>query len=130
MKPSVTLTILSLLSILLMTVHLTDDILCRSSSPGMSNLFAVSVFAVWLYGTLVCSDRRTGQVIILLGSLFGLVALVVHMKGAGGLVGSDIDSCSSAFRFVWTLLALGVTATVSAAISARALWSQSWHRRR
>jgi hypothetical protein len=129
-KPNVTLTILSLLSITLMTIHLTDDILCNLSSSGLANLFAVFIFAAWLYGTLVLADRRTGQVIMLLGSLFGLVAPVVHMKGVGGLIGAEIGTCSSTFRFVWTLIALGVTAMVSAAISARALWSLPWRHRR
>ena len=69
MKHNNMLTIASLLSILLLTLHITDDIV-RGMEPGtLSNLTAVPIFVVWLYGTLVLSERRSGYVIILLGSL-------------------------------------------------------------
>ena len=83
MQRNVMLTIASLLSILFMTFHLTDDIV-RGMEPGtLSNLIAVPILVVWLYGTLVLAERRSGYVIILLGSLLGLVVPVIHMKGAG-----------------------------------------------
>ena len=128
MKKSVTLTITSVLSILFMTFHLTDDILFGMASPRFANLFAVLVLVIWLYGTLVLAERRAGYIIILLGSLLGLLVPVIHMKGASGVVGGDIGRSSQAFFFVWTLLALGVTATFSAVLSARALWSLPWRR--
>jgi len=90
MKQSVMLTITSLLSILFMTFHLTDDILFGMASPRFANLFAVLVFIIWLYGTLVLAERRAGYIIILLGSLLGLVVPVIHMKGASGVVGGEI----------------------------------------
>jgi hypothetical protein len=42
------------------------------------------------------------------------------MKGAG--VGGAIAKSSGAFFFIWTLLALAVTALFSVILSARALW--------
>ena len=52
--------------------------------PGtLSDLVAVPILVVWLYGTLVLAERRSGYVIILLGSLLGLLVPVIHMKGAG-----------------------------------------------
>jgi hypothetical protein len=114
------LTIASLLSILFLTFHLADDIV-RGMEPGtLSNLTAVPILVVWLYGTLVLPERRSGYVIILLGSLLGLVVPIIHMKGAG--VGGAIAKSSGAFFFVWTLLALGVTALFSVILSARGLW--------
>ena len=124
------LTTTSLLSILFMTFHLTDDILFRMSPPGLQNLFAVLIFAVWLYGTLALAERRAGYIIILLGSLFGLAVPVIHMKGNGGVTAGDVGKSGEAFFFVWTLLALGVTALFSAVLSARALWSLPWRRKR
>src|SRR5690349_14007157 len=83
MKQSVILVIASLLSILLMTFHLTDDIV-RGMEPGtVFDLFPVPILAVWLYGTLALPERRSGYIIVLLGSLLGLVIPVIHMKGAG-----------------------------------------------
>ena len=121
MKQTAILTTTSLLSILFMTFHLTDDILFKMARPGLVNLFAVLIFVVWLYGTLALAERRAGYIIIFLGSLLGLVVPVVHMKGAGGVVGGEIGKSSEAFFFVWTLLALGVTAMFSVVLSARAL---------
>jgi len=67
------------------------------------------------------AERRSGYVIILVASLLELSVPVVHMMGAG--VGGEIARSSGAFFFVWTLLALGVTAIFSVILSAHALWS-------
>ena len=69
MKPNVMLTIASLLSVLFFTFHLTDDIVRGMEKGGVSNLTAVPIFVVWLYGTLVLAERRSGYVIILVMSL-------------------------------------------------------------
>ena len=114
MKRGVLLTITSLLSILFVTLHLTDDIVRGFEKGGLSNLLAVPILVTWLYGTLVLGERRSGMVIMLVGSLLGVLVPVVHFRGAGGVVG--------AFFFVWTLLALGVTALFSLVLSARELW--------
>ena len=120
MKPNVILTITSLLSVLFMTFHLADDIV-RGMAPGnLPTLAAVLVLVVWLYGALLLAERRSGYVILLLGSLLGLVVPVVHMKGKGF---GEIAKSSGGFFFVWTLLALGTTATFSLILSARGLWS-------
>ena len=121
MKHSAMLTIASLLSILFLTFHVTDDIV-RGMEPGtLLDFITVPVLAAWLYGTLVLAERRSGYVIVLLGSLLGLVVPVVHMKGAG--VGGAIAKSSEAFFFIWTLLALGVTSLFSVILSARGLWA-------
>ena len=120
MKHNALLTITSLLSILLLTLHLTDDIVRGMEKGGLSNLLAVPILVVWLYGTLVLAGRRLGYVIILLGSLLGVGIPVIHMRGAG--VG-EIARSSGGFFFVWALIALGVTALFSVILSARGLWS-------
>jgi hypothetical protein len=130
MKQTAMLTTSSLLNILLMTFHLADDILFGMASPRSASLFAVLVFVIWLYGTLVLAERRAGYIIILLGSLLGLLVPVIHMKGARGVLGGEIGNSTQAFFFVWTLLALGVTSTFSALLSAHALWRLPWRRSR
>jgi len=52
-----------------------------------------------------------------------LVVPVVHMKGKGVGVASGIANSSGGFFFVWTLIALGVTALISVILSVRGLWS-------
>lgn len=122
MKPSLVLTIASLLSILLMTFHLADDVVRGMEPGGVKNLIGVLILVVWLYGTLVLAPRRSGYVIMFLGSLLASGVPVVHMTGAG-LVGGRIANSSGVFFWVWTLLALGVTGIFSAILSARGLWS-------
>jgi hypothetical protein len=120
MKQNVTLTIAALLSVLFMTLHMTDDIV-RGIEPGtLFDLIVVPIVVVQLYGTLVLAGKRSGYVILLLVSLLELIVPVIHMKGAG--VGGAIAKSDEAFFFIWTLLALGVTALFSVILSARGLW--------
>jgi hypothetical protein len=120
MKESVILTITSLLSILFATFHMADDVDRGMSPGGLLNLLVVVICVVWLYGTLVLAERRSGYVIILLASLLMMVVPVVHMRGVGIGFGTRR---SGGFFFVWTLLALGVTSLFSVILSARGLWS-------
>ena len=119
MKHNVMLTIASLLSILLGTFHLADDIARGMSPGGLPNLFAVVICVVWLYGTLVLAGRRSGYVIILVFSLLSMGIPVIHMRGVG--VGFGTNRSGGLF-FIWTLLAFGVTALFSVILSARGLW--------
>lgn len=125
MKPNRILLVMSLISILLLSFHLVDDIVYGSEKGVASNLIIVAILAVWLYGTLVLPERRSGHVIMLIGSLLGLVVFVVHLSGTGGLAGINIGKLSGAFFFVWTLLALAVVSLVSLALSARGLFQRS-----
>src|SRR3954451_16517343 len=106
MRHNLLLTITSLLSILLGTFHLADDIDRGMSPGGLPNLFAVVICVVWLYGTLVLAGQRSGYVIILLASLLSMGIPVIHMRGMGIGFGTIR---SGGFFFIWTLLAVGVT---------------------
>ena len=122
MKPNVMLIIASLLSIILMIFHMTDDIV-RGMEPGtLFDLIIVPVLAVWLYGALVLRERRSGYVIVLVAAVLGLLIPIIHMKGAG--VGGAIAKSSGGFFFIWTLMALGVTSLFSVMLSVRALSEQ------
>ncbi|HEX3249934.1 MAG TPA: hypothetical protein VHS05_10940, partial [Pyrinomonadaceae bacterium] len=112
MKHSVMLTITSLLTILLMTFHLSDDIVRGFEGGGPKNVIGVLMMVVWLYGVLVLSERRSGYIIILLGSILGSGVPIIHMTGAG-LVGGRIANSSRIFFWVWTLITLQVTAIFS-----------------
>jgi hypothetical protein len=121
MKPNALLTIMSLLSIVLTTFHITDDYVRGLSRPGPDNLIAIAIFAVWLFGTLVLSERRSGYIIMLLGGVLAAAMPVLHMRGARY---AEIVKSSGGFFFVWTLLVVGATGTLAAILAARALWSQ------
>jgi len=101
MKNSVMLTITSLLLVLFLMFHLAGDIVYGFEPGGLSNLVGgVLITVVWLFGTLVLFERRSGYIIMLLGSLFSLVVPVVHMKGkvsaspAGSPIPADTSSSS------------------------------------
>jgi hypothetical protein len=124
MKHNVMLTITSLLSLLFLTLHLTDDIVRGFEPGGLSNLImTVLISVVWLYATLVLAERRSGYIIMLLLSLFSLVVPYIHMSGKGVGVTSRLANSSGHFFFVWTLIAIGVIGLFSAILAARGLWS-------
>ena len=118
-RDNVLITIASLLSILLLTLHVTDDIVRGISKAEPSNT-ALIVLAVFLYGTLVLNDRRSGHVIMLLVGLFAAGMPVIHMRGAHY---PEIARSAGGFFFVWTLWALGGLGGLTFILSARGLWS-------
>ena len=118
MKENVTLTIASLLSILLLTLHITDDIVRGISRAEPANI-ALAVLVMLLYGTLVLAERRSGYVIMLLVGFFAAGMPVIHMRGAHY---GEIARSAGGFFFVWTLWALGGLGGLTFTLSARALW--------
>jgi len=121
MKYSPTLTITSLLSILFFTFHLTDDIVRGFEPGGFKNISPILIGVVWLFGTVVLAGRRSGYIIILLASLLGSLMPLAHMRGVG-LVGGRMANSNGKFFFVWTLLAIGITAAFSVILSIQGLW--------
>jgi len=113
------LKITSLLSLLLLTLHVTDDIV-RGISKAESSNTALVVLVVFLYGTLVLAERRWGQVIMFLVGLFAAGIPVLHMRGAHY---PEIAASTGGFFFVWTLWALGALGGVTMILSVRGLWS-------
>ena len=75
------LKITSLLSLLLLTLHVTDDIV-RGISKAESSNIALAVLVLLLYGTLVLAERRSGHIIMLLVGLLAAAMPVMHMRGA------------------------------------------------
>ena len=118
MKESVILPIASLLSILLLTLHITDDIV-RGISKAESSNIALAVLVLLLYGTLVLAERRSGHVIMLVVGLFAAAMPVMHMRGAHY---GEIAKSPGGFFFVWTLWALGGLGGLTMVLSARGLW--------
>jgi hypothetical protein len=119
MKHSTMLTISSLLSILLLTLHVTDDIV-RGISKAESSNTALLVLAVLLYGTLVLAERRSGHVIMFIVGLFAAGMPVIHMRSAHY---PEIAASIGGYFFVWTLWALGAIGGFTMILAARGLWS-------
>ena len=121
MKHNVMLTVASLLTLLLTTIRLTQDIMREADGTNMIPI-PVVVFAVWLYGTLMLSDRIWGYIIMLFGGLIGAAMIVLHSK-------AGVISNSRGFFFVWTLFALSTTGWFTMILSARGIWTTLRSRR-
>ena len=119
MKPTVVLIIAALLSILLLTLHITDDIVRGISKAEPSNT-ALLVLVGLLYGTLMLAERRSGHVVMLLVGLLAAAMPVMHMRGAHY---PEIAASTGGFFFVWTLWALGALGGVTMILSVQGLWS-------
>jgi hypothetical protein len=122
MKHHVTLTITSLLSILLVLFHVSEDIVRGFEPGGFKQIQTILTMGVWLYGTLALAGRRSGYILMLLGALLGSVVSLAHMRGAG-LVGGRIANTDGMLLWVFPQLVLGVVASVSVVLAAQGLWS-------
>ena len=123
MKPNITLTISSLLTILFLTFHLSDEI-TRGMEPGRLNMvIPVLVLGGWMYAALVLPGRRSGYIVLLLGAIVGIGIPILHMSGAAGLVSSRIANSRGAFFWVWQNFTMGVISGCSFILAARGLWS-------
>jgi hypothetical protein len=119
MKENATLVVTALLTILLLTLHVTDDIV-RGISPAEPANTALVALVIFLYGPLVVPERRLGQIIMLLVGVFATAMPVLHMRGARY---PEIARSPGGFFFVWTLWALGGLGGLTCVLAARGLWS-------
>lgn len=122
MKTNLFLPIASLLSIVLLTFHLADDVVLGKDVLNITRLcIYLPIIATWLYATLMLTERRSGLVIVLLGSLLGLAVVAIHASGPAGIHGE--------FFHVWLLIAIGGTALFALILAVSGLLAQSNHSR-
>jgi hypothetical protein len=115
MRPNLTLAVASLVTLVLMLCHLTQDTLLQAEG-AMKYPIPVVVSVVWLYGALMLPDRVAGYVIMLLGGVIAAGMIVIHSPGF-------VVHKSGGFFFVWTMFVLAATGWFTAILAARALWS-------
>jgi hypothetical protein len=121
MKPNVTLTIASLLSIILMIFHMTDDIV-RGMEPGtLFDLIIVPILAVWLYGTLALRERRSGY--DRPRRVAARATGADHPHEGSGRRWRD-RQVQRRLRLHLDAVALGVTSLFAVMLSVHALWEQ------
>lgn len=121
MKRNLTLIVPSLLTLLLTIIHMTQDVMYQAEG-SVKYPIPVAIFAVWLYGTLMLSDRIWGYIIMFLGGLIGIGMIIVHSR-------DFVVSPSHGFFFVWTLFALSTTGWFTLILSAQAIWTTIRSRR-
>jgi hypothetical protein len=118
-KPS-TLTIASLLSIILVPLHIGGDVALGLDRGGSGLVtVVVPILLVLACGTLLLGERRSGHIIMFLGGLAALAMPIIHRNNA---FTPAIARSPGGLLFIWTLIALGVTGGLSVILSARGLW--------
>ncbi len=122
MKQPNILLVTSVLSIVLVLFHVSDDIVRGFEPGGLKHIQTTLTMGIWLYGTVALTGRRSGYIVMLLGALLGSLVSLAHMRGAG-LVGGRIANTDGMLLWVFPQLLLGVTAFVSVLLAAQGLWS-------
>ena len=118
MKETTVLVATSLLSILMLTLHVADDIV-RGISNAEPSKTALVVLVIFLYGPLMLAQRRSGFIIMLLIGFFAAAMPVIHM---GSVRYPAIAKSDGGFFFVWTLWVLGGLGGMTFILAARGLW--------
>ena len=122
MRDKLTLTITSLISIVGFAFHWADEV-ARGMEPGTLNAAGgIVILAVWLSGILVFGDRRLGYIISLVGGIFGVGIVFLHMSGRGWVGGRVPPNSSGVFFWVVTMIVIGVTSTITVILAGRLLW--------
>ena len=110
-----TLTITSLISLVLFTIHLAQDTMHMPESMDVTGtIIVLSIMLVLLYGTLELAGTRAGFVIMLLGGLATMGMPFLHTLGP--------RATRWGIFFVWMMVAMGATGSFGAVLAGRELW--------
>ena len=71
---------------------------------------------------LVLGGRRSGYIISLIGGIFGLGIVILHMSGRGMVGGHVPPNTPGAFFWVLTMIAIASTSSIAGILSAMELW--------
>jgi hypothetical protein len=112
------LSVTSILSVLLLALHISQDIIFGFDRAGLNHLTGVAIFLVILCGAVLLRERTSGKVIMLLGGVMAAVMLPLHMRN--GLRPEFLEK-SGALLFIWTLYVLGANGTFSIILAVEAL---------
>ena len=118
MKRTDLLSATSLLSVLLLALHISQDIVFGFDRAGLNHLVGVAILLVIVCGAVLLRERKVGTVIMLLGGLMAAGMMPLHMRN--GLRPEFLER-SGALLFIWTLYVLAVNGTFSVILAVLAL---------
>lgn len=116
---------ISLASVVLLALHISQDIVFGFDRAGLNHLVGIGILLVFACGALLLPERRLGQVIMLLGGVMAAGMLPLHMRN--GLRTEFLEK-SGALLFIWTLYVLGVMGFLSIILAVRALVTRAGDR--
>jgi hypothetical protein len=112
------LTVTSIVSVFLLAVHISQDIVFGFDRGGLNQLVGVAILLVIVCGAVLLRDRTSGKVIMLLGGVIAAAMMPIHMRN--GLRPEFLER-SGALMFVSTLYVLGVIGTFTVILAVQAL---------
>jgi hypothetical protein len=118
MKQNDLLSLTSVLSVLLLALHISQDIVFGFDRAGLNHLVGVAILLVLVCGAVLLRERPLGKVIMLLGGLMAAGMLPLHMRN--GFRPEFLEK-SGALLFIWTLYVLAVTGAFSTILAVLAL---------
>jgi hypothetical protein len=118
MKQNDLLSLTSILSVLLLTLHISQDIVFGFDRAGLNHLVGVAILLALVCGAVLLRERTLGKVIMLLGGVIAAGMLPLHMRN--GLRPEFLEK-SGALLFVWILYVLGVTGAFATILAVQAL---------
>jgi len=116
------LSLASLVSALLLALHISQDIIFGFDRAGLNHLVGVAILLVIVCGAVLLRERIWGKVIMLLGGLMAAGMLPLHMRN--GLRPEFLEK-SGALLFIWTLYVLGVLGMFSVILAVLAMRRRS-----
>jgi hypothetical protein len=108
----------SILSVLLLALHISQDIVLGLDRAGLNHLVGVAMLLVIVCGAVLLRERPSGKVIMLLGGVMAAAMLPLHMRNG---LRPEFLAKDGALLFVWTLYVLGVNGTFSVILAVSAL---------
>jgi hypothetical protein len=118
MKHNDLLAVTSVLSVLLLALHISQDIVFGLDRAGLNHLVGVAILLVIACGALLLRGWVLGTVIMLLGGVMAAGMLPLHMRH--GLRPEFLER-NGALLFIWTLYVLGVNGALSVILAVLAL---------
>ena len=122
MKRHVMLTVTSLVSAVLLALHISQDIVFGFDRAGLNHLVGVGIILVIVCGTLLLPHWWLGRIIMLLGGAMSAGMLPLHMRHG---LRPEFLQTSGALLFIWTLYLLGVLGFFSIILAVLELWRPS-----
>jgi hypothetical protein len=118
MKQNDLLSAISIVSVILLALHISQDIVFGLDPAGLHHLFGVAILLVVLCGAVLWRERTAGKVIMLLGGVMAAAMMPLHLRN--GLRPEFLEK-NGVLLFVWTLYLLAVLGSFSVVLAVREL---------
>jgi hypothetical protein len=119
MKRNDLLAQMSLISLVLVSMHIPDDYVHGFDKHVVDNPYGILVLVLWAAGLFLFRERLIGRIVLLLGGLVAMAMPIMHLNGH---YPPDFATSDGAFRFVWNLYAVGTTGSLTVILAVREIF--------